>query len=54
MAAVDGLGDRGGTGEAKKVAPALVNAFKKEKDARVRYKIAWALGSDLGSRRARR
>ncbi len=44
MAAVHGLGHRGGTGEAKKVAPALVDAFKKEKDARVRYEIAWALG----------
>ena len=44
MAAVSGLRHCGGTGEAKKVAPALVDAFKKEKDARVRYKIAWALG----------
>jgi HEAT repeat protein len=44
VAAVHGLGDWGGTGEAKKVAPALVDAFKKEKDARVRYEIAWALG----------
>ena len=44
MSAVRALGKLAGTGEAKKAAPSVVQAFKKEKDARVRYKLVWALG----------